>query len=357
MYSQGSDHRERIGRESGYAEEYGDAAARGLPYISFLGSALFAVFAVFDVLTHSSDEMAWRLGVSLVPAMALLAVGLVARTRFVTDQNAPVLAACAGVIGQCAPLATIIHSKYEIDLVYFLLIMAAGGALIFRMRPFLTMMAISVLFFGVSIGLIDASTEDKERWIAALFVGIGLACALFISQRSAVRRYADAESRLSFLAGHDPLTGLLNRNGLENKSSALLALAQREKRSVFAVFIDIDGLSEINNVYGHRAGDVVISEIAAATTRLVRAADLVARWGGDELVIIGVGEGPDPDRVEAVIRADLIVALQNSQIDGSISAGLATLEGDAVSTSALIHLADAQMYERRSLRRSGQKLP
>ncbi len=357
MYARVSDHRERIGRESGYADEYGDAAARGLPSISFLASALFAGFAIFDVLTHSSEEIAWRLGVSLIPALALLAVGLIARTRSVTYQNAPGLAACAGIIGQCAPLATIIHSKYEIDLVYFFLIMAAGGALIFRMRPFVTMIAISVLFFGVSIGLIDASTEDKERWIAALFVGIGLACALFISQRSAVRRYADAESRLSFLAGHDPLTGLLNRNGLENKSSALLALAQREKRSVFAVFIDIDGLSEINNVHGHLAGDLVISEIAAATTRLVRAADLVARWGGDELVIIGVGEGPDPDRVEAVIRADLTVALQNSQIDGSISAGLATLEGDAVSTSALIHLADAQMYERRSLRRSGQKLP
>lgn len=357
MYARVSDHRERIGRESGYADEYGDAAARGLPSISFLASALFAGFAIFDVLTHSSEEIAWRLGVSLIPALALLAVGLIARTRFVTYQNAPGLAACAGIIGQCAPLATIIHSKYEIDLLYFLLIMAAGGALIFRMRPFLTMIAVSVLFFGVSIGLLDASTEDKGDWIAALFIGIGLACALFISQRSAVRRYADAESRLSFLAGHDPLTGLLNRNGLENKSSALLALAQREKRRVFAVFIDIDGLSEINNVHGHLAGDLVISEIAVATTRLVRAADLVARWGGDELVIIGVGDGPDPDRVEAVIRADLTVALQNSQIDGSISAGLATLEGEAVSTSALIHLADAQMYERRSLRRSAQKLP
>ncbi|AKL73824.1 diguanylate cyclase (GGDEF) domain-containing protein [Actinobacteria bacterium IMCC26256] len=357
MYARVSDHRERIGRESGYADEYGDAAARGLPSISFLASALFAGFAIFDVLTHSSEEIAWRLGVSLIPALALLAVGLIARTRFVTYQNAPGLAACAGIIGQCAPLATIIHSKYEIDLLYFLLIMAAGGALIFRMRPFLTMIAVSVLFFGVSIGLLDASTEDKGDWIAALFIGIGLACALFISQRSAVRRYADAESRLSFLAGHDPLTGLLNRNGLENKSSALLALAQREKRRVFAIFIDIDGLSEINNVHGHLAGDLVISEIAVATTRLVRAADLVARWGGDELVIIGVGDGPDPDRVEAVIRADLTLALQNSQIDGSISAGLATLKGEAVSTSALIHLADAQMYERRSLRRSAQKLP
>ena len=357
MNAQGSDHLERLGRERGYADEYGDAAARGLPYISFLGSALFAVFAIFDVLTHPSEEMVWRLGVSLVPAMGLLALGLIARTRFVTYQNAPGLAACAGLIGQCAPLATIIYSKYEIDLVYFLLIMAARGALIFRMRPFLTMIAISVLLFGVSIGLTDASTEDKEGWIAALFVGIGLACALFISQRSAVRRYADAESRLSFLAGHDPLTGLLNRGGLENKSSALLALAQREKRSVFAVFIDIDGLSEINNVHGHLAGDLVISEVGLALKNLVRAADLVARWGGDELVIIGVGEGPDPDRVEAVIRADLTVALQNSQINGSISAGLATLEGVAVSTSALIHLADAQMYERRSLRRSAQKLP
>ena len=111
-----------------------------------------------------------------------------------------------------------------------------------------------------------------------------------------MRRYADAESKLSFLAGHDPLTGLLNRGGLEIRSSALLALAQREKRSVFAVFIDIDGLSNINNAHGHLAGDLVISEIAVAATRLVRAADLVARWGGDELVIIGLGEGPDLSR-------------------------------------------------------------
>ncbi len=355
MYARVSDHRERIGRESGYADEYGDAAARGLPSISFLASALFAGFAIFDVLTHSSEEIAWRLGVSLIPAIALLAVGLIARTRFVTYQNAPGLAACAGIIGQCAPLATIIHSKYEIDLLYFLLIMAAGGALIFRMRPFLIMIAVSVLFFGVSIGLLDASTEDKGDWIAALFIGIGLACALFISQRSAVRRYADAESRLSFLAGHDPLTGLLNRNGLEQAGAALLALAQRDKRDVFTVFIDIDGLSTINNTHGHLAGDLVISEVGVALKNLVRAADLVARWGGDEVVILGVGAGPNPSRVEDAVADHLRIAMQTLDIQGSVSAGSINVLASDITIAALIHAADAQMYERRSARRGVTK--
>ena len=356
MNDRASDHLKRTDLSNGYAEEYGEAALRGLPYIAFLGAALYAGFAIFDVLTHSSEEMAWRISVSVIPALALLAVGLIARSRLTNSRNAPTLALCAGIIGQCAPLATIAYSRHEIDLVYFMLIMAAGGALLFRRIQLFVMLATSVIFFGVSIGLLNLSADDEGDWLAAMVVALGLALAIFVAQRAAVRRYADAESRLSFLAGHDPLTGLLNRNGLEIRSSALIALAQREKRSVFAVFIDIDGLSNINNAHGHLAGDLVISEIAVAATRLVRAADLVARWGGDELVIIGLGEGPDPDRVEAVIRADVTIALQNSEIDGSVSAGLSTLEGESASASALIHLADAHMYERRLLRRSAQKL-
>ena len=169
MTDQASDNHDRSHLDAGYAEEYGEAALRGLPYVSFLGAALFAGFAIFDAFTHSSEDLAFRIGASLVPALALLAVGLLARTRFVTYQNAPTVGAFAAILAQCAPLATIIYTKHEIDLAYVLLIIAVGGVFIFRVRPFLIVAATSVLFYGISIGLLNISTDDRGDWICLLY--------------------------------------------------------------------------------------------------------------------------------------------------------------------------------------------
>ena len=168
-----------------------------------------------------------------------------------------------------------------------------------------------------------------------------------------MREFAEAKAELRHAAGHDALTGLVNRHGLQTAGPTLMALARRDGRNVFAAFVDIDRLSEINNQYGHGAGDEVITTVAHALLNSVRDADIVSRWGGDEIVLVGIGDGPDAHRIEDAVRD---FALRTSAIpgwDGQVSVGVTTIASTDTSFESLILTADAEMYERRGRRRSG----
>lgn len=94
------------------------------------------------------------------------------------------------------------------------------------------------------------------------------------------------ESSLRELAYHDPLTGLPNRRDLEEKAPQILALAQRRGGRVGLFFLDLVGFKRVNDTYGHRKGDQVLVEVGRRLTEVLRAADAVARVGGDEFAVL-----------------------------------------------------------------------
>src|SRR5262249_55810850 len=84
----------------------------------------------------------------------------------------------------------------------------------------------------------------------------------------------------------DPLTGLTNRHGGELALQRELARARREKRSVSLVLLDVDHFKQVNDTRGHAVGDRVLRSVARIATDCVRASDLVARWGGEEFLVV-----------------------------------------------------------------------
>ena len=117
---------------------------------------------------------------------------------------------------------------------------------------------------------------------------------------------------------HDPLTGLCNRRGLDERIGYEVARHSRERRRFAVIAIDLDGFKGVNDRFGHGAGDEVLRDVAAALAAAVREQDTVARLGGDEFCVLA----PETDRGGA--------AQLGRKLDGAIrrvTAGLEALSG------------------------------
>ena len=157
-----------------------------------------------------------------------------------------------------------------------------------------------------------------------------------------------ANRQLRHLATHDALTGLPNRALLEDRLAQAVAHAGREGRSFAFLVCDLDRIKLINDSLGHRAGDELLQEVARRLTGLVRSGDTVARFGGDEFVLIVNSAAGSDDATRLAGRA--IAALQapvriaGIDVHPSPSIGIALYPADGASLEALIAHADAAKY-------------
>lgn len=163
------------------------------------------------------------------------------------------------------------------------------------------------------------------------------------------RTYRD-QQRLAALARHDQLTGLFNRRGLLDHLAQWLSWSHRYGRPLGVVLIDVDHFKQINDEYGHAAGDTVLQLVADALADTVRSSDTVGRFGGDEFVVLA----PETDGAELeglMERLVDAVALKPVEIAGqtvlaSVSAGGAWASGGvSITAEELIAQADRSMYE------------
>jgi diguanylate cyclase (GGDEF)-like protein len=149
---------------------------------------------------------------------------------------------------------------------------------------------------------------------------------------------------LERLASADPLTGLANRRGGEKDIAAEISRARRQNTSLSCVLLDLDHFKEVNDTFGHQAGDYVLREISALLRRTVRAYDILVRWGGEEFLVVL----PGVDHEQALRLAERIrQAVENMPLAGiggvTASVGVAAL-GNDYSFDAMFAAADRRLY-------------
>jgi diguanylate cyclase (GGDEF)-like protein/PAS domain S-box-containing protein len=160
---------------------------------------------------------------------------------------------------------------------------------------------------------------------------------------TALARLRD-EERMRHDAVHDPLTGLPNRTLLRDRLEHALAQSERDGGSTGVLFVDLDNFKQVNDVYGHATGDVVLVEFGRRLRTAVRPADTVARLGGDEFVV--VCEEVDEETAMALGRR-LQAAIQTPLTVGGIPHGLSASIGIALGSTnpdVLLANADTAVY-------------
>jgi diguanylate cyclase (GGDEF)-like protein len=157
--------------------------------------------------------------------------------------------------------------------------------------------------------------------------------------------------RLRQLSTSDRLTGLFNRGYFEARLGAELSRARRTGQPLSLVMLDVDHFKRFNDRHGHAAGDAALRELAALLLHAVRRSDIVARWGGEEFVLVFPETDVDAttEKLEQVRRAveQAVIRLPRHAAAGeiTISAGIAGYPRDAVAGEALVELADARLFQ------------
>jgi len=143
----------------------------------------------------------------------------------------------------------------------------------------------------------------------------------------------------------DPLTGVLNRRGLEERLERELASAQARRAPMSVIVIDCDDLKEINDRAGHEFGDALLREVAGVLTRSLPAGAGAARLGGDEFVVTLPEAGTDmAEALGERIRGILAEGLTEAGFPLRISAGISTYPFDGAGSTALLRAADQALY-------------
>lgn len=161
---------------------------------------------------------------------------------------------------------------------------------------------------------------------------------------------SEMEDKLRYMARHDALTGLYNRQVFNELLEYEINRASRYARPLSALLLDIDYFKKVNDNYGHSAGDDVLKEFSQLLVNSLRSTDYIARFGGEEFTVLM----PETDKETAIVRAEeLRKAIEEHHFNlrgGRVlrittSIGIATFPDNASDKESLIMIADEAMYE------------
>lgn len=157
------------------------------------------------------------------------------------------------------------------------------------------------------------------------------------------------EEKISYLAGHDELTGLPNRVLFKDRLENSRFMAIRNKKKLAILFIDLDGFKEINDTFGHKAGDMLLQEVSKRILSLVRQSDTVARMGGDEFIVLlnniecSNNVALVAGKILEIVGKPILLSGHTAKVGCSI--GISIFPDHNNDIEKLINYADTAMYE------------
>jgi diguanylate cyclase (GGDEF)-like protein len=191
------------------------------------------------------------------------------------------------------------------------------------------------------------------RWVQSIRHRMSDGCMVVL--RSDITHFKERERAAELLAQHDALTGLPNRRLLPDRLAQALARARRSNEIVAVLLIDLDDFKPVNDTHGHKAGDEVLRLTADRLKGCLRITDTVARFGGDEFIVV-VECGAQTADVHAVAAKILDAVsrpiaplwttdLSTPEVRITCSIGISQYPRDSDDAETLIKLADAAMYQ------------
>ncbi len=190
--------------------------------------------------------------------------------------------------------------------------------------------------------------DERVEWALAELVDVLAERAEDPHAQAALQTLRDAFSVVHTRASIDPLTGLMNRASFDRILPEALARASRTESELALLFMDLDGFKSVNDRNGHPAGDTLLKEVARRVTTSVRDDDLLARYGGDEFVVL-LESLPDRQVINAIATRIIETLSAPIEVEGrelrlSISIGIALFPHHARDAKQLVLHADAAMY-------------
>ena len=167
------------------------------------------------------------------------------------------------------------------------------------------------------------------------------------SDNSAKKDVERRAGELENLAFRDPLTGVANRRYLELKLQQAIQEVEQLDRSIGLLMIDVDFFKQVNDTYGHAAGDIVLKTVCQTLAHGLRPKDLVGRWGGEEFLVLAMDVTPSGLQILAercrMLVAESAVMIRGKAVKVTISSG-ATMVRPGDSEPALLQRADELLY-------------
>lgn len=325
--------------------EWGRESLRGSAHVARYGALLFGaatlVSALGLIFPHQAEADDGGLTLVVIAAAAVSAFLAVGGSRL-ASWAIELAVACGTVL---IALSVVFNGERDGgaaggDEVYFLWI-ALFSAHFFSRRVLALQTAFIGVAYAAALHAVDPGPVAVSRWLTMIGLAVGSAVIVSILSERNEQLVAD----LDRVARTDRLTGLANRLAFEERFDEEIARSEREGRPLSLLIGDVDRLKEINDRWGHPAGDAALAQVGQALRDGLRPGDLAARIGGDEFAVLLPGQ--DAAAAEEV-AAGLARAVRETSLEPTCTLGItfgrATLPVQAGAPGDLLRIADVALY-------------
>ena len=340
------------------------------PVAAVVSALHLVVFAFLE--TTSAEAATWRTGILVAHGVLLaasLAVPVIARrieTAYRTEVGASLVSGIALLVVLGLGIAIAVLDQLVTSSITPLLIANAIAGLILVLSPRVTLIAypVGVVAFALVLPLTQADpsvlTSNRVNGLTAGAIGLGLA---LLRWRTKVRDHAlmrrielqqleleERNAELARMAAHDPLTGLLNRRQFALQFDQEIERHRREERRCSLLLLDLDHFKAVNDAHGHPVGDALLRATAELVAGRLRASDILARWGGEEFLVLLPGTGREgaaavAEELRATVRAAALDVGLPEPVGVTVSVGVAEVALDhAEPLVDAYRRADAALY-------------